>query len=55
MSKGTPSMGKHSSKKTHIRCRRCGNHAYHVRRKTCASCGFGATAKLRSYNWVKQR
>ena len=55
MGKGTPSMGKRSSKKTHIRCRRCGRNAYHIRKKICASCGFGDTAKQRSYNqpWGK--
>lgn len=55
MSKGTPSMGKMGAKKSHIRCRRCGRHAYHVQKKRCASCGFGASAKLRSYAWIKQR
>ena len=40
MSKGTPSMGK-KNKKTHIRCRRCGRNTYHIRKKVCASCGFG--------------
>jgi large subunit ribosomal protein L37e len=54
MTKGTPSMGKHSGKKTHIMCRRCGKRAYHIRHKVCASCGFGASAKLRQYNWAKQ-
>lgn len=54
MTKGTPSMGKRSSKKTHIVCRRCGKRAYHVRHKVCASCGFGASSKLRHYNWAKQ-
>jgi large subunit ribosomal protein L37e len=53
MSKGTPSMGKMSKKKTHIRCRRCGRHSYHAKRRICASCGFGATAKIRGYNWAK--
>lgn len=53
MSKGTPSFGKRN-KKTHIRCRRCGNHSFHVRKKTCASCGFGASAKRRGYNWTKK-
>ncbi len=52
MSKGTPSFGK-NNKRTHVRCRRCGNHSYHVRKKRCASCGFGASAKQRSYNWTK--
>jgi large subunit ribosomal protein L37e len=51
MSKGTPSYGKHN-KKTHIRCRRCGNRAYHMTKKACASCGFGKSAKLREYNWI---
>ncbi len=27
--------------------------AVYVRNKVCASCGFGATAKLRHYNWAK--
>ncbi|MDD1779441.1 MAG: 50S ribosomal protein L37e, partial [Candidatus Helarchaeota archaeon] len=40
MTKGTPSFGKHH-KKTHIRCRRCGRHSYHVRDKICSACGFG--------------
>lgn len=54
MSKGTPSMGKHSRGKTHIPCRRCGARAYHVRDKRCASCGFGETAKLRDPSWAKE-
>ncbi len=49
MSKGTPSFGKHN-KITHIRCRRCGRHAYHIRKKRCAACGY-PNPKLRSYNW----
>ncbi len=44
-------MGAKSGKKTHIRCRRCGRHTYHVRKKVCASCGFGRSSKLRSYAW----
>ena len=54
MTKGTPSKGKHSKGKVHIPCRRCGKHAYHVRDKKCASCGYGATAKLRSFAWAKK-
>jgi len=54
MSKGTPSMGKKSGKKTHIRCRRCGQHTYHMRKKVCSSCGFGKSARLRSYSWQKK-
>ncbi len=49
MSKGTPSFGKHK-KITHIRCRRCGRHSYHVRKKRCAACGY-PSPKLRSFNW----
>ncbi|HJO28119.1 MAG: 50S ribosomal protein L37e [Candidatus Poseidoniia archaeon] len=52
MSKGTASFGKRQ-KKTHILCRRCGRHAYHVRKKRCAACGFGDSARLRSYSWAK--
>ncbi len=55
MTKGTPSFGRHSGKKTHIRCRRCGERAYHVRKKKCASCGYGETAKIRKYNWNKKK
>jgi large subunit ribosomal protein L37e len=50
MGKGTPSFGKHN-KKTHIRCRRCGRRSYHVRKKRCAACGFGRTAKIRKFSW----
>jgi len=53
MGKGTPSMGKKSSGKTHITCRRCGSHSFHVRTGICSSCGFGSSAKWRSYNWAK--
>jgi len=55
MTRGTPAHGKMSGKKTHIICRRCGKRAYHVRHKTCASCGFGATAKMRNYSWAKAK
>ncbi len=55
MSKGTASMGKHSGKKTHIRCRRCGQHTYHIRKKKCASCGYGASPRLRKYGWNKKK
>lgn len=54
MSKGTASHGKKSGKKTHIPCRRCGKRAYHIRKKRCASCGYGAMTKLRRYKWNKK-
>jgi len=40
-------------KKLHIRCRRCGRHSYHIRKKACSSCGYGKTSKIRSYSWAK--
>lgn len=55
MVKGTTSFGKHGRAKTHIRCRRCGHHAYHVRKKQCAQCGFGASPRLRAYRWLPYR
>jgi len=51
MGKGTPSMGKRTGKTVHIMCRRCGRRSYHVRNHRCGACGFGETAKIRSYNW----
>ena len=55
MTKGTPSKGKKGSSKTHIVCRRCGRHSYHIRKKRCAACGFGETKKLRSYTWQNKK
>jgi len=54
MGTGTASFGKKSGKKTHIVCRRCGNHTYHASHKVCSSCGFGKSAKQRSYSWQKK-
>ncbi len=54
MGKGTAAMGRKSGKKTHIKCRRCGGTSYHMRKKKCASCGYGETAKIRSFNWSKK-
>ena len=54
MSKGTASMGKRSGKKSHIACGRCGKISFHARDKVCSSCGFGKSAKLRSYAWQKK-
>ena len=47
-------MGRKTGKKTHILCRRCGKRTYHARKKTCSSCGFGTSARLRSYAWQKK-
>jgi large subunit ribosomal protein L37e len=51
MTKGTSSQS--GNKATHTICRRCGKHAFHKQKKRCAACGFGASAKLRRYNWAK--
>ena len=37
----------HHGKRIHIKCRRCGHRAYHIRKKRCAACGFGETKKLK--------
>ncbi|MGC9310446.1 MAG: 50S ribosomal protein L37e [Candidatus Aenigmatarchaeota archaeon] len=50
MTKGTPSKGKHN-KMIHTVCKRCGAHAFHMRKKTCASCGFGVTARIKTFTW----
>lgn len=50
MTKGTPSQGKRNQK-VHIRCRRCGRVSFHKQRGRCAACGFGHTAKIKTYNW----
>ncbi len=55
MTKGTSSMGKKSGKKNFIRCRRCGKKTYHLRKKKCSSCGFGKSARLRKYKWMKKK
>lgn len=46
--KGTPSQGKRSRGKTHIQCRRCGEHTFHASHKICSHCGFGKTAKTKA-------
>ncbi len=53
--KGTPSMGKRSKGKTHIRCRRCGRHSYNVAKGYCAACGFGRSRRLRRYAWSSKK
>ncbi len=55
MVKGTPSMGKRSRKKTHIRCRRCGRRTYNVAKKHCAACGYGKTPKIKRYSWQNRK
>ncbi len=55
MSKGTPSFGKRGKKVLHIKCRRCGRNAFHVRKGYCAACGFGRSKRLRKYNWLKKK
>ncbi len=54
MVKGTPSMGRRSRGKTHIRCRRCGRHSYNVRKGYCAACGFGRSKRMRRYEWANK-
>lgn len=48
-------MGKRSKNKTHIRCRRCGRHAYNVSKKYCAACGFGRSSRIRRYSWQNKK
>ncbi|HDN75807.1 MAG TPA: 50S ribosomal protein L37e [Acidilobales archaeon] len=55
MMKGTPSMGKHGRSKTHIRCRRCGRHAFNVAKGYCAACGFGRSKRIRKYSWSSRK
>jgi len=49
MTKGTPSFGRHN-KVTHITCRRCGKHTFHVRKKRCSRCGY-PDSKIRKFRW----
>lgn len=51
MAKGTPAMGKKNKKASHIPCRRCGERAYHRTKSVCSSCGYGKSAKMRTYAW----
>ncbi|MBD3352884.1 MAG: 50S ribosomal protein L37e [Candidatus Lokiarchaeota archaeon] len=51
MGKGTPSSGRKNKEGNHIRCRRCGRHSYHKKKKVCAACGFGRSSKMRHYEW----
>lgn len=49
--KGTPSQGKHNRKRHHQICRRCGSASL---LRSCASCGFKKTKKIRTYSWTKK-
>ncbi len=51
MGQGTESKGKKNKASSHKTCRRCGRHSYHRRKRFCAYCGFGKTAKLRQPAW----
>ncbi|MFW9818424.1 MAG: 50S ribosomal protein L37e [Candidatus Thorarchaeota archaeon] len=51
MGKGTPSKGKKNKAASHRTCRRCGRHSFHRRKRYCAYCGFGKSAKLRNPSW----
>jgi large subunit ribosomal protein L37e len=53
MTKGTAS--KMGGKRAHTICRRCGKHSFHLQKKVCSSCGFGASKKIRSYNWAREK
>ncbi|WP_455364629.1 50S ribosomal protein L37e [[Eubacterium] cellulosolvens] len=55
MVKGTSSFGKRGKTKTHRRCRRCGRHSFHIQKKRCAACGYGASAKIREYSWQNKK
>ncbi len=48
-------MGLKSGKRTHIRCRRCGTVAYHRGHEKCSACGYGKSAKIRTYAWMKKK
>jgi len=41
----------HTGKRVHIRCRRCGRRAYHIRKKRCAACGYRESSKLGTHSW----
>jgi len=41
----------HTGKRIHIRCRRCGRRAYHIRKKACAACGYGESPRMNGYSW----
>ncbi|MAH21507.1 MAG: 50S ribosomal protein L37e [Thaumarchaeota archaeon] len=54
MVRGTTSSGAKGKRRTHIRCRRCGSHSFHMRKKRCSYCGFGAIKTMRNYSWLSK-
>lgn len=54
MPEGKLRKGKRN-KPVHGKCRRCGEESFHLKKKECASCGFGKTAERRDFNWTKDR
>ncbi len=50
MPRQNPNFGK-MNKTLHIMCKRCGRHAFHVRHRVCAACGYGRSSKIRQYTW----
>ena len=55
MAKGTPTMGKRSTGKLHIMCRRCGQRSFHMKKSVCSSCGYGKFARMRTYSYVRKK
>lgn len=49
MVKGTASQGRHQ-RISHIRCKRCGRHSYHIQKQKCSACGY-PRAKIRNEAW----
>ena len=52
--KGTATRGKRAKHRVHVACRRCGYRAYHIRKRICAQCGYGKSARMRTYAWQKK-
>ncbi|KAA0157480.1 hypothetical protein FNF27_00635 [Cafeteria roenbergensis] len=48
MTKGTTSQGTRNDK-SHTLCRRCGKRSFHLQKRICSSCAYGATSKMRRY------
>jgi large subunit ribosomal protein L37e len=51
----TASMGLHNRKSPHVKCRRCGKNSYLKRKGYCSHCGYGRTAKIKSYAWQSKK